>query len=146
MVSFWSLDPYSGILRHKIINTGNIIRDYISIEFSKNAEDYLYVGTTTGDFLVFSLKNNHLSGKISVSALGVTAIRAVNKNCIVAGCGNGDLVTYTVEGHIITPKKKTQLTGGITSLSVSADELEILAATNKGFIYRMKEENMKLSL
>ena len=85
------MDPYSGILRHKIINTGNIIREYICAEFSKNKEDYLFVGTTTGDFLIFSLKNMFLSGKINVSALGVTAIRAVNKNCIVVGCGNGDL-------------------------------------------------------
>jgi len=61
------------------------------VDFSKNNEDYLFVGTTTGDFLIFSLKNSHLSGKISVSALGVTSIRAVSKNILVVGCGNGDL-------------------------------------------------------
>lgn len=100
-------------------------------------EDYLFVGTSTGDFLVFSLKNNHLSGKINVSALGVTSIRAVNKNCLVAGCGNGDLMTFQVEGHVITPKNKVSLAGGISSISVSSNEKEILAATNKGFIYRI---------
>ena len=103
-ICIWNLNPYTGILRHKIINTGNIIRDYLCAEFSKNQEDYLFVGTKTGDFLIISLKNSHLSGKISVSALGVTAIRAVTKNCIVVGCGNGDLQTFNVEGHIITPR------------------------------------------
>ena len=53
----WNLDPYKGLLRHKLINTGNIIREYLCVDFSKNHEDYLFVGTTTGDFLVFSLRN-----------------------------------------------------------------------------------------
>ena len=84
-----------------------------------------------------------LSGKISVSALGVTAIRAVDKNCIVVGCGNGDLQTFNVDGHKITPRSQTRLAGGITSLSVSTDEKEILAATKKGFVYRIKENDIK---
>jgi len=81
-----------------------------------------------------------LSGKISVSALGVTSIRAVTKNQIVVGCGNGDLATFHVDGHLVTPKKNTQLCGAITSLSVSTDEKEILAATTKGFVYRISED------
>jgi WD40 repeat protein len=141
-----NLNPYTGIVRHKIINTGNLIRKYICVDFSKNAEDYLFVGTTTGDFLIFSLKNSHLSGKISVSALGVTSIRSVTKNILVVGCGNGDLQTFNVDGHKITPRKQTQICGGITSLSVSQDEKEILAATKKGFVYRIKEENLKYRL
>jgi len=106
----------------------------------------LFVGTTTGDFLIFSLKNSHLSNKISVSALGVTAIRAVTKNCIVVGCGNGDLQTFNVKGHLITSRGQTQLAGGIKSLSVSTDEKEILAATTKGFVYRIQEKDLKAKL
>jgi len=103
----WNLDPYKGLLRHKLINTGNIIREYLCVDFSKNNEDYLFVGTTTGDFLIFSLKNQHLSGKISVSALGVTSIRSVTRNIIAVGCGNGDLKTFNVNGHLLTPRDDT---------------------------------------
>ena len=69
----------------------------------------------------------------------MTSIRAVTKNTIAVGCGNGDLCLFHVEGHIVTPKSKTTLCGGITSLSVSTDEKEILAATTKGFVYRVRE-------
>lgn len=33
-----------------------MIRDYICLEFSKNREDMLYAGTTSGDFCVFWVK------------------------------------------------------------------------------------------
>jgi len=37
----------------------------------------------------------------------VTAIRAVTPNILAVGCGNGDLFTYNVDGHKITPRNDT---------------------------------------
>ena len=83
---------------------------------------------------------------MNVSALGVQSLRAVNDDTIVVGCGNGFLSTFTIGETKIIPKKATQVSGGITSLSVALDGEEILAATNKGFIYRVNEETMEASL
>lgn len=42
-----------GTFEHEMVNTGNMIREYLCMEFSKNREDYLILGTASGDFCVF---------------------------------------------------------------------------------------------
>ena len=41
---------------------------------------------------------------------------------------------------------QTKVCGSVTSLSVSHDEKEILAATTKGFVYRIQEKGLKPKL
>jgi hypothetical protein len=67
-ICIWKLDAKSGQLEHDVINTGSTIRDYICMDFSKNKEDYLYVGTTSGDFCIFQMKNMVLSAIVNVCA------------------------------------------------------------------------------
>lgn len=47
------MDAKLGVFEKEIINTGNLVREYICMEFSKNREEYLLLGTTSGDFCVF---------------------------------------------------------------------------------------------
>ena len=60
-ICIWSINPHNGVMQHFTINTGNLIREYICIDFSLNREQYLFAGTTSGDFLVFSMKTKSLS-------------------------------------------------------------------------------------
>lgn len=43
-----------------MINTGNMVREYVCLEFSKNREDYLLLGTASGDFCTFQMKNKYI--------------------------------------------------------------------------------------
>ena len=47
------MDVKLGTFEHEMVNTGNMIRDYLCMEFSKNREEYLVLGTASGDFCVF---------------------------------------------------------------------------------------------
>lgn len=58
-ICLWKLDPRSGVFEKEMVNTGNLVRDYVCMEFSKQREEYLVLGTTSGDFCVFQMKNKY---------------------------------------------------------------------------------------
>jgi hypothetical protein len=90
----WKLDSKLGQIEKEFINTGSMIRDYVCVDFSKNREDYLYVGTLSGDFCCFQMKTKVLSVVKPVSALGVQSIRAVTANSLLVGCGDGSISLF----------------------------------------------------
>ena len=47
-----------------------IVREYICMDFSKNNDEYLYAGTTSGDFVVIQIKSKTMSGLIQVTNSG----------------------------------------------------------------------------
>lgn len=65
---FWKFDAFKGFFEHEVINTGSTIREYLSLAFSKNKEDYLYAGTASCDFCIFQMKNKVIL-KISIFLL-----------------------------------------------------------------------------
>ena len=67
-ICLWKLEPRLGQIEHEYINTGSVIREYLCLEFSKNREEYLFAGTTSGDFLVFAMKKSVLAAVVTVSA------------------------------------------------------------------------------
>ena len=136
-ICIWKLEPKTGILEHELINTGSTIREYLCLEFSQNKQDFLYAGTTSGDFCVFQMKNKILASVVNVSALGVTSIQAVSLDKLCVGGGNGTLALYKTEGAVMTPLQKTTVVGAVNSLSATYKGEEILASTDKGFVYRI---------
>jgi hypothetical protein len=38
-----------------------VVRDYLCLDFSKNNEDYLYAGSSSGDLLAIQIKSKTLS-------------------------------------------------------------------------------------
>lgn len=56
-ISLWRLDTRVGTFEHEMVNTGNMIRDYLCMEFSRGREEFLVLGTASGDFCVFQMKN-----------------------------------------------------------------------------------------
>jgi hypothetical protein len=53
-----------------VINLGMVVREYICIDFSKNNEDYLFAGSTSGDFVAISIKSRSLASIIQVANSG----------------------------------------------------------------------------
>lgn len=54
---------------------------------------------------------------MSVCALGVTSVTAIDTDIIACGGGNGTLALFKTENSVVTPLAKTMLTGSVNSLS-----------------------------
>ncbi len=52
-LTLWHLEPETGQCGSELVNTGAFIRDYSCLCFSKPAEEFLFAGTTSGDFCCF---------------------------------------------------------------------------------------------
>lgn len=137
MLCVWKLDPFKGLMEKEIIQTGNFLRDYTCIVFSKD-EKYLFAGTSSGDVINFIVKNKSMVFSKIICAGGITAIAAIDNNQIIVGGGDGSLVLLYIEGPHCEELARIKLYGSIFSLSTSTDGVQILASTDKGFIYRIR--------
>lgn len=142
----WKFDSKTGTFENEYLNTGSTIREYICMDFSKNKEDFLYAGTTSGDFCVFQMKNRLLASINTVAALGVTAIKTLTNNMMAVGCGDGTLAFYKLDNGAVQQIKLISMSGRITSLSHSADSLHTLVGTDQGFLYRANNSSFQLAL
>lgn len=138
----WGLDPYKGSLDKQVIQTGNFTREYISLAFSLNEEKYLYAGTTSGDIVCILVKNKSIVFSKIVCSQGVTAIVPLTSNQIVVGGGDGSLVLLYVDEPKCEELTRIKLYGSIYSLSSSYDGTQLLASTDKGFIYRIRSSDL----
>lgn len=134
----WSLEPQTGNLEETVVPTGAYVRNYISLCFSKPNQEYLFAGTQSGDFTCFQLKHKLIVFVQNVCAMGVTQIVCVSEDKVAVGGGDGTLALFHVEGKFCQELLKTQLAGSISGLTVSPDGVQLLASTDRGFIYRVR--------
>jgi WD40 repeat protein len=73
-----------------------------------------------------------------VCARGVTSICAISDNQLIVGGGDGTLTLLYVEEPKCDELIKINLFGGVFSISPSPDGVQLLASTDKGFIYRVR--------
>lgn len=144
-IFIWKFDVLQGVFENEFINTGSTIREYQCIEFSKNKEDYLYAGTSSGDFLVFQMKNKVLSFIIMVAPLGVTSIRSLTPTSIIVGCGNGCISYFRTDGNKLVSTQKNQVIGKVVAFS-SHNGQNVLTATDKGYVYQIQAESLQKNL
>jgi WD40 repeat protein len=71
-------------------------------------------------------------------AKGVTSIVALDNNQVVIGGGDGSLALFYVEEPDCQELMRVNLFGAVFSISPSLDSVQMLASTNKGFIYRIR--------
>lgn len=65
----------------------------------------------------------------------------------IAVCGgDGTIALFHVDGNFCQSLLKTQLFGSVNGLSVSRDGIQLLAATDKGFIYRVRVSDFQKML
>lgn len=67
-LTLWSLNPATGQCNYEIVSTGTMVRQYLCMTFSKNQEDFLFAGTSSGDFCGFQVKNRILVFSINCVA------------------------------------------------------------------------------
>ena len=141
-VCLWNVDPYEGTQEKGEVQTGNFIRNYICLAFSKNQEKYLYAGTTSGDIVCILVKNRSIVFNKIICAQGVTAIVPLTKNEIIVGGGDGSLVLLYIDEPKCEELARISLYGSVYSLSASQDGIQLLASTDKGFIYRIRAADL----
>lgn len=54
-----------------------MVREYTCMTYSKNSEDFLYAGTTSGDLCGFQVKNKIFVFSVNLCAQGIKTLRAV---------------------------------------------------------------------
>lgn len=145
-MTLWQLNPVSGQLNNELVSTGSMVRDYTCITYSKNQEDYLYAGTSSGDLIGFFVKNKMMVFSQNVCAMGIKTIKAVDADRIVVGGGDGQVVLFKTDGKDTASLFKIQIFGAIHGLSVSPDGLQSLVATDKGYIYRVRNNDFSQML
>jgi len=115
---------------------GGFVRNYLC---SALVSGDLLCGTASGDVVVFSTKQALYRTSFTVSSAGALSICAppgAGSNVFV-GAGDGRLRKISGADREWALLQEIQLTGGITSLSSSADGAELIAATSAGMLYRV---------
>lgn len=97
-MTLWSLVPQTGQLASEQIGTGTLVREYVCMTFSKNSEDYLYAGTSSGDVCGFHVKTKMLVFTLNLTALGARTICAINPQQLIVGGGDGFIVKLDLNG------------------------------------------------
>jgi hypothetical protein len=98
--------------------------------FSKPSEEFLFVGSTSGDFCSYQVKNKMFVFSQSVCAQGIRSIQAVTNDKICVGGGDGQVVLFHVDQNFCQSLLQTQLYGSVVGLSTSVDAVQMLAATS----------------
>ena len=145
-VYLWELNPFKGVIHHNEIHTGNFKREYISLAFSLNEQKFLYAGSSSGDIICFLIKTKMVVFSKIICARGVTCIIPLNVEQIVVGGGDGSLSLCFIKEPLIDILMSVKLFGSVYSISPSNDGVQLLASTDKGFIYRVRSIDLSYIL
>ena len=120
----WDLDPYSGDMVNSKI-TGDvratINREITSVSFS-DSKEFLFGSTTSGDYIIASLRSHKITHSINATKMSVNCILSFNDG-VVIGCGDFTIKVYGSAGDF---RGQLQLDGPVIGLSFSPDKLEVL--------------------
>jgi WD40 repeat protein len=124
IVSVWDLDPFSGEMTSNRIVTDNaramLTRHVTSFAVSDDRE-FLYAGTTSGDYLIISLRNQRIVRAVTATRMAVHNM-VCTRDTVILGCGDKGVKVYQSNGDFI---RQVDLDGGVVGLSLSHDQLEV---------------------
>lgn len=126
-MQLWGLDPYSGDLSSFKLTgevRATINRQVTAVSFSADRE-YLYGATTSGDYIIASLKARKILQAVQATRNSVNSILACDDG-VVTGCGDGTIKLFAIDGSF---KLQVSLDGAVLGLSYSADCSEVRILT-----------------
>lgn len=136
-VMMWDLDPFTGeLIPYRLVgdSRATLTREITAISFSEDRES-VYAASTTGDFLVGSLRSQKMVHAVQATKLGLRAILALpGGRGILLGCGDDSVKLFD---SCFELKKQVKMDGAVLGLDLSADGLEVLAMTTKGTVNRV---------
>ena len=140
----WSLNPYTGEMEGEPVmtsGTGTVVRDISFMEFSPDRET-VYCGTTSGDFAQVNVKRKRIGNAIPACKLGANCLLSWPDGIIVGG-GDGTVTTFDADMNDVA---MATLNGAVKALSFSPDKVEVVAGTDRGFIYRLRLDSLQALL
>jgi WD40 repeat protein len=140
-IFLWSLDPYQGELQHEKVQQQQM-RQITCLVFSADLWT-IYAGTTTGDFMVVDVRSKKTLGHCNTCSSGVLSIGCFRSedgaDMLMAGGGDGSITSLETNKEGDTRVVATgYLPGGVIALSFSPNQLEVVAGTSQGFVYRLR--------
>ena len=75
---------------------------------------------------------------LNLCAMGIRTIQAVTADKVIVGGGDGNVFAVGLNGRESSVVTRTQFYGAIHGLTASPDGLQSLVATDKGYIYRLR--------
>jgi len=78
---------------------------------------------------------------LNICAMGVRTIQAISANQVIVGGGDGQVFSLTLNGRDTAVSTKTQFYGAIHGLTSSPDGTQSLVATEKGYLYRLRNQD-----
>lgn len=125
-ITVWDLDPFSGdMVCERMVGDprASISRDVTAMSFSYDKE-LLFAATTSGDYMVASLKAGRIKKAVQATKQGLATIECY-KGGVVVGGGDGTLTTFD-EVEPFAARARTSLDGSaVIGISLSADHLEV---------------------
>lgn len=140
----WNFNPYNGdLVPTKYVGDvrATITRYITAVSFSSDFE-YIYGATTSGDYVVASVKQQKIMQAIQATKMGVTAIIS-NDKVVIVGCGDATIKMFDTSAEFLG---QVEVDAPVASLSFSRDHVEVLASTKGGTIIRMNVSTMKFIL
>jgi WD40 repeat protein len=141
----WSIDPYTGEMKsERVVQEGRgcTQRDITSMMFSPDGAS-MFCGTTSGDFMIASVRAKTLGAAVAACSAGARCVLALDSGGVAVGGGDG---TVTIFDRSMRDIAQVELTGRVMGLSKSADGQELLASTDAGHIYRIEAKSMGAAL
>ena len=142
-ISFWKFDPMNREVQPLIVSSGlKQVRDYTALCFSADFE-VLFAGTATGDVLTVLAKSRVAQDSFPVVSGGVSAMAMLESGILLVGAGDGSVATALAKHTELSLLHRIPINEGrISSISVSEDGADILAATAGGAIVKIKSAGL----
>jgi cilia- and flagella-associated protein 52 len=140
-LTLWDLDPYSGEL--EMIRMSNdakatLSRRITDISFSLD-RDSIYASTTSGDFIVASVKAKRIVTNVAACKKGLNCIFATPEGVVVGG-GDSNVVYF--DGNLVSGRE-CKLDGPVIGMSPTPDFMEVVVSSAMGTVYRLNLATMQ---
>ncbi|KAM6317644.1 LOW QUALITY PROTEIN: cilia- and flagella-associated protein 52 [Podargus strigoides] len=144
-IRVWELDIAGGKIQPTDCQTGHLRRVATCLKMAD--DDYLYVGTSSGDVVRVNTNNKLMSDcrpQKQKFSLGVTALLLLKTGDLIVGTGEGSVALC--KGSNYKVMKKIQVQGAVTSLTCSNQGHQFFVGTNECQIYRVNSPEFKEEL
>jgi len=150
-VYLWALCVTTGVLSYRKCDTGAHLRQYTSLGFSED-RDHLFAGSESGDISIFHVFSQRLIRAQPVTKGGVRSLLVWGGYDepvrMISGSTRGEVLLLEQdmedpESMVLLDRTKAELSGAVSSLSLSPDRQEILAGTLSGNVFRVRASNLQ---
>lgn len=153
----WALTPSTGIISHQELSTGAHRRMYTCLRFTADYR-YLLAASESGDITIFNVfSQKHIGHQAATNGIILSMVvwgGGRTPLIVAVGSSSGEITILEQDLEEQGPmiyggslklyaKKMCSINGGVSSLSISSDLMELLCGTCQGDIYRIRTVDLE---